>query len=60
MTGLMCLLSSTLLADDRQSAVANQPATADPASINNGTDWRDTKGNLVAAHEGEAGGIVLR
>ncbi len=30
-----------------------QPATADPASIHNGTDWKDTKGNPISAHEGD-------
>lgn len=29
-----------------------QLATADPASITNGTDWKDTDGNLIAAHDG--------
>lgn len=30
-----------------------QIASADPSSITNGTDWKDTEGNLIAAHEGE-------
>ena len=30
-----------------------QLATADPATITNGTDWKDTAGNPIVAHEGE-------
>ena len=30
-----------------------QPATADPAFITNGADWKDTEGNPIVAHEGE-------
>ena len=29
-----------------------QLVSADPASITNGTDWKDTDGNLIAAHDG--------
>ena len=30
-----------------------QLASADPSANTNGTDWKDTEGNPIVAHEGE-------